>query len=91
MIVIMILGEDDGDDEIHHWPSPSSSPSVGWRWAEVEIGFLGRESSTVAALRACPTLWYPMLYGDDQDSDGDGDNDNDHDDDMGDGDDNDFV
>ena len=55
----------------------------------MEIGFLGRESSTVAAFRACPTLGYPMLYGDDHDSDGDGDDDND--DDMGDGDDDDFV
>ena len=59
------------------------------RWAEVEIGFLGRESSTVAAFRACPTLGYPMLYGDDHDSDGDGVDD--HDDDIGDGDDDDFV
>ena len=61
------------------------------RWAEVEIGFLGREPSTVAAFRACPTLGYPMLYGDDHASDDDGDGDDDHGDDMGDGDDDDFV
>ena len=41
----------------------------------MEIGFLGWESSTVAAFQACPTLWYPTLYHDDDDEEEDDDDD----------------
>ena len=53
----------------------------------MEIGFLGRESSTVAAFQACPTLWYPSLYNDDDDDEEEEDDDvdiyGDNDDDEG--------